>query len=159
LSTSQVSPDVRAIIRRRQECAPVKVVALAQDLGLRVFREDLRSGISGKLYRDTGSQAAWSISVNAKEPDVRQRFTIAHEIGHFVLHLGSVSDSVEDDVFYRSNLTSRQEAEANAFAADILMPWELINRLTDSGQNTPEAIARGLEVSQVAMNIRLGLPT
>jgi Zn-dependent peptidase ImmA (M78 family) len=107
LLISDFSPDLRELVLLRQGSAPVKVVGLAHDLGLRVFREDLRSGISGKLYRDSDSNSGWSISANSNEPETRQRFTIAHEIGHFVLHLRSVIDFVEDDVFtaptYRAN--------------------------------------------------------
>ncbi len=147
------------LIRAFQTEAPVNVVGLAKKMGLRVFSEDLGNNISGKLYRDKESQAEWSISVQSGEVQTRQRFTIAHELGHFVLHKDLIGSSLEDDAFYRSGLAHWQETEANNFAADILMPWELINKLTDAGVNTPEALATAFNVSQIAMNIRLGLPT
>lgn len=141
------------------ESAPVKVIALANDLGITVYEVNLKSGISGALTKDKKSPSGWSIHVARGEVKQRQRFTIAHEIGHFLLHSSLLSDGIVDDTFYRSRLSNRQEQEANSFAADLLMPWPLINRLTDEGTNTPEALAKKLNVSEVAMKIRLGLPT
>jgi len=147
------------VIRRFQTEAPVNVVALSKALGLRVFSESFAQNISGKLYRDSGSTAGWSISVQSGEPSYRQRFTIAHELGHFVLHRDGLTRDLEDDTFYRSGLPHWQETEANAFAADVLMPWNLIRELTDAGVLTPAGLANALEVSVTAMNIRLGIPT
>ena len=154
-----ISPKTEDVIARYQRAAPVKVIKLAHDLGLRVFAADLGPKISGKLYRDESSSSGWSITVNRGEAKVRRRFTTAHEIGHFLLHKDLVSDSLIDDAFYRSNLSNKTEAEANAFAADLLMPWTLINDLAEQGVTTPRALAERLEVSEVAMSIRLGMPT
>ncbi len=153
------SNENQQIIRAFQESAPINVYGLAKAMGLRVFSERLHQKISGKLYRDKESQSGWSISVNSDELDVRKRFTAAHEIGHFVLHKDLIGSGIEDDVFYRSGLPHWQETEANNFAADILMPWELINKFTDQGVNTPEGLAKAFNVSKTAMNIRLGIPT
>ena len=154
-----VPREVVALIGANQTKAPVKVIRIAHQLGLRVFIEGMRASLSGKLYRDRESSAGWSISVNKSHIPARQRFTIAHEIGHFVLHKDKVSETVEDDTFYRSSLSNWQEAEANRFAADVLMPFSLISQLIAEGVDTPEKLAESLQVSSVAMNIRLGIPT
>jgi Zn-dependent peptidase ImmA (M78 family) len=60
--------------------------------------------------------------------------------------------------FYRSKLTSKQETEANQYAADLLMPFSLINAFQEKGITDPEELARRLGVSLVAMKIRLGIP-
>jgi hypothetical protein len=157
--SGRIKGEALIAIEQSQAHAPVKVVNLAHALGLKAYVEDLPSGVSGKLYRDSDAPAGWSISVNGGEAKVRRRFTTAHEIGHYLLHRDSVKDSVEDDIFYRSGLSSKQETEANSFAADLLMPWSLIQSLTEKGLKTAEELADALQVSQVAMNIRLGLPT
>ena len=154
-----VPRDVIAIIEANQQTAPVKVIKIAHQFGLRVFVENLRPAISGKLYQDTESQAGWSISVNKTHVKTRRRFTIAHEIGHYVLHRDLARGMIEDDTFYRSSLSNKEETEANKFAADVLMPYALIDSLTAQGVDTPERLAEALHVSCVAMNIRLGLPT
>jgi len=151
--------DYSDVIRGFQIETPVNVVSLAKKMGLRVFSESLPGNVSGKLYRDDGSASGWSISVRSGEPVTRQRFTIAHEIGHFVLHKDLINGSLQDDAFYRSGLAHWQETEANEFAANVLMPWSLIKKLTDEGVITPNDLAARLQVSQVAMNIRLGIPT
>lgn len=63
------------------------------------------------------------IVVNSKEPIVRRRFSIAHEIGHWVLHTRTRNGKV---AFISTTRQDRIEAEANAFAGAILMPKKLL---------------------------------
>jgi hypothetical protein len=155
-----VDAESRSIIRKHQAQAPVNVVGIAIDLGINVWHDTLPDGISGKLLRDTenGGSSGYSIVFNSSEPSTRRRFTIAHEIAHFLLHRGQIGEGVEDDVFYRSRLSNATEAEANRFAADILMPLELLHELQASGTREIPALARALRVSQQALKIRIGIP-
>lgn len=159
LMGTTLAPNVREILKRHQQVAPVKVGALASDLGLRVLKSDLPSGVSGMLLRDPKDSDKWIIRVNRQEARNRQRFTIAHEIAHFLLHRDEIRGELTDDTFYRSGLSERREWEANKLAADILMPWDLVRSLTDNRKLTPKELAAELEVSEAAMSIRLGLPT
>jgi Zn-dependent peptidase ImmA (M78 family) len=154
-----VPPEAANIIARHQLIAPVKVGAIAKDFGIKILISDLPLSISGTLSRDQGSRDNWAIRVNRHEHKNRQRFTIAHEIAHFILHKDAISDKVVDDTFYRSELSERREWEANALAAEILMPWALIKRLMDKYGTSVDDLARILEVSTAAMHIRLDLPT
>ena len=63
------------------------------------------------------------ILVNSKEPAVRRRFSVAHEIAHWTLHAQHRNGQV---IFRTRKSQDRVEAEANAFAAAILMPTRLI---------------------------------
>lgn len=159
LSLADVPPAAADVITRHQRTAPVRVGAIAADLGVKVLISDLPLSISGKLSRDPDDRSKWIIRVNRHEHKHRQRFTIAHEIAHYVLHRDEVGDELVDDTFYRSGLSERREFEANSLAADILMPWPLLRRLMQEGHTTSEELARALEVSPAAMHIRLGLPT
>lgn len=152
--------EFNRVAQKFQSTAPVPVMGIANELGVKVWRSALGKDVSGKLFRDTvnGGTSGYSIIVNGFEPYVRQRFTMAHEIGHFVLHLDSVGSEIVDDTFYRSRLSNKLEAEANKFAADLLMPKALIEKLENEGVNSPEGLAKALSVSQVAMKIRLGIP-
>jgi Zn-dependent peptidase ImmA (M78 family) len=150
------------IIERFQQSAPVDVTALAEALGLRVWEDDfLPEGISGKLFQDPiqGGPEGYSITVRSSDPYVRKRFTVAHEIAHFVLHRNRIGSLVTDDAFYRSNLSNREEAEANRFAADILMPRPLLAKYITMYGSDPAFLAEMFKVSEAAMRIRLGLPT
>lgn len=146
------------IIERYQVAAPVKVGAIAGELGLTVVISDLPLAVSGTLSKNKDDNG-WTIRVNRHEHRHRQRFTIAHEIAHFVLHRDAFGDELIDDTFYRSGLSERREFEANALAAEILMPWPLIRRLMEQGQTSPQQLAESLQVSPAAISIRLGLPT
>jgi Zn-dependent peptidase ImmA (M78 family) len=126
--------------------------------------ENFGPDVSGILYRD-GSKAI--IAVNATHARTRQRFTIAHEIGHLRLHEGRpmfVDRSVRLD--RRDERAARgvdaKEIEANSFAAALLMPEEMIlsavARLPrDSGrsQEIIGRLARRFDVSAQAMEYRL----
>lgn len=156
---SVAEKNIDAILREHQVAAPVPVGRIAADLGLRVLVSELPLGVSGKLHKDPEDPTKWIIRVNRHEHKNRQRFTIAHEIAHFVLHRSEIGDGLTDDTFYRSGLSERREWEANKMAADILMPWELIRTETAQGRHSPSELAQKFGVSEAAMHIRLGLPT
>lgn len=144
-----------------QASAPVNLHGIANHLGVAVWEfSDLPQDVSGKIFRDRvfGGQSGFSIGVNAREPYTRKRFTIAHELAHYILHRDAIGDGITDDPLYRSKLNSREEVEANKLAAEILMPYHLIQQLQHRGIRTTEELARELEVSGVAMKIRLGIP-
>lgn len=154
-------PTPGQVIARHQLQAPVDVVAIAQDLGISVWRmNSLPENVSGKIFRDplNGGESGFSIGVNSRDPFVRQRFTVAHEIGHFVLHRDRLErGDLVDDAMYRSGLSSREETAANRLAADILMPFQLVRSLLSAGIRDPEALANKFQVSVAAIRIRLGL--
>lgn len=150
------------IIAKYQKSAPVDVGGIARDLGLNVWEmQSLPSSVSGKIFRDplNGGSSGFSIAVNAAENPYRKRFTIAHEIAHFILHRDYLEKGdLVDDAMYRSGLSSAEETQANSLAAQILMPFSLIQALVDSGIKDVATLASTFQVSQPAMKIRLGIP-
>lgn len=96
-----------------------------------------------------------TIYISKDEAYPRQLFTIAHEIGHFVLH-----ENRETDIFYRldsiqlERQDKAEEQEANWFAASLLMPASLISAYWSIMGNA-EALAGQFNVSKTAMNWRL----
>jgi hypothetical protein len=147
------------IIERFQGSAPVDVTGLAEALGLRVWEDDsLPRGVAGKLFQDpfNGGPEGFSIVVRASDPYVRRRFTVAHEIAHFVLHRNMIGSSLTDDALYRSGLPNTLEAEANQLAADILMPASLLASFIDRFGAKPSILAPIFKVSEDAMRIKLG---
>lgn len=70
----------------------------------------------------------------------------------------SSGDGILDDALYRSGLSSVPEAEANRFAADILMPCHLVSREMRAGADSVEELTKRFGVSPCAMSIRLGVP-
>ncbi len=90
-----------------------------------------------------------AIGVNKKHPRTRQRFTIAHELGHFML--GHGSGMCKDDGVIRGR---DKEFHANHFAAELLMPLDRINDMIGYGL-TKEIMAESFGVSMDAMTLRL----
>lgn len=141
---------------------PVRVGALAEALGLEVIRSPLPPNISGLIQPSQTARSGFQIRVNKYEVPERQRFTVAHEIGHFLLHREDIGQGVVDSVMYRSALTSRKEVEANRIAADIVMPSALVREEAASLASLPTVekvsrLAALFKVSGPAMRVRLGL--
>lgn len=145
--------------------APIDPTTIARYLGIEVRSEYFVGSLSGVLMRRDGNAV---IAVNASDSNKRQRFTIAHEIGHFALnHKGDVF--VDHTLLNRRDNRSAaaidsQEIEANAFAAELLMPSQLVfdkfDKIWSLNLNFPQEevvakLAYDFNVSEQAMNYRL----
>ncbi len=143
---------------------PVRVDAIAKKLGVDVRYEPFNGGLSGALYRaDDDGHAV--LGVNNWHAEVRQRFTIAHELGHLLLH---PDELFVDGVLKRdddSSLAIRShEIEANAFAAELLMPRKFVlaelnktlaTNATPDPKRLIEHLASLFDVSEQAMQFKL----
>jgi hypothetical protein len=147
---------IQNVIRRFSRIAPVDIIGLANALGLTVVESDLGTN-AGEIFRDIrrGGFSGYSIVVNANDPHVRQRFTIGHEIGHFLRHRDRVQNRLIDDRMYRSGHGKTVEEEADALAADLLMPRKLVGQFRNAGMNDVEELAAKFDVSVAAMKRRL----
>jgi len=132
---------------------PVDVAAIARSMGITVEpdRSMAESGVIEKT--DSGTVIRFS----ASEPTVRQRFTIAHEIGHYALgHLTVAGKKYRDTPANFSSGAEPAERQANSFAAKLLMPEKVLKfAVNEKGYRTIEALAELFGVSQVAMKYRL----
>lgn len=157
-----LSPDERGVIEQHQGEVPIKLARIAEALGLRLRAATLPAGISGEIRPDNESTAGFTVRVNRHDSSARQRFTIAHEISHFLLHRDQIGDGITDDILYRSSISDAREAQANRLAADILMPRTLVNVWLDRAralgvEDIPAYLAERFDVSEAAMKVRLGL--
>ena len=144
----------REVLQGMQASVPVHVVPIAEKFGLTVFKNrNFPDNLSGLIKKD--ADGAYEIHVNGNHPITRQRFTMAHELAHFLLHKEEIGDGITDDYLYRSTLTSRIEREANELAAEILMPAHLLLDEPYKSMTIAEQ-ADEFWVSRVAMDIRLG---
>ena len=143
---------------------PVDVIQVAFSLGLPVYDAQFEdSGISGAIQKSTDGGKIW---VNQFDSVVRQRFTIAHEIGHWVLHMvpgdawSEPQNLVDVElVEWRNNTAwsgSDKEREANQFAAAFLMPLPFLDALQLAHPEwSTNRLANYCRVSISAMSIRL----
>lgn len=156
--SERLLPQHISILQKYAESPPVRVGALAAELGLKVTVAALPLNISGLIEPD--GSGSYIIKVNRFEPKSRQRFTIAHEISHFLLHRDKIHAGIIDSVLYRSKLSSRIEAEANKLAADIIMPRSLVEDVAQEFTMLPrdqmiDKLADRFDVSKQAMEIRI----
>jgi len=133
---------------------PVDPIQIAQSLGIEVFTADLDPGIAGLLVKRQGRDA--EIYLNAADSRNRQRFTAAHEVGHYVRR-ATGADDAWDYVDRRDQLSSLgtdpEERWANAFAAQLLMPEHEVR--SKAKRMTPSVMAVEFGVSLEAMKNRL----
>lgn len=142
---------------------PVDIQAIIREVGVGYVEMPKPESISGLIEAYGGG---YRIVVNSNHSLVRKRFTAAHELGHYVYHRDLIGDGIVDDAAYRSEkigqysgdkkILREYETQANRFAAIILMPVMLLDRLQAEHLPVPE-MARQLQVSVEALRIRLGL--
>lgn len=143
------------VIQPFLEKAPVNVAAMAAELGVKVEYDFLEPGVSGKIECSLFEDHC-TITVNMTHPETRQRFTIAHELAHYILHRDLIGDGVIDNAMYRSErLSDERERQANRYAAQLLMPKKLVRRAWDDGARTREALAALFKVSPEVAEIRM----
>ncbi len=154
----KVQRQVSELIRKNGVTRPpVPVESIAENLGIEIRFEAAEDDLSGALIRKPKEVV---IGVNSAHHPNRQRFTIAHEIGHFILHKG-IKLHVDEDfrVNLRDGSANWEEIEANAFAAELLMPTEYVTRDTKKYERidrpTILRLARKYQVSHRAMEIKL----
>lgn len=138
---------------------PIDSLSVAREAGIKVFNAAFPDPTVSGLIRKKSTD----VSIYIKETDahVRKRFTIAHELGHFFLHLtGKDGGFIDDDMNLRRAPNEvgtdnyHREVEANQFAAAFLMPEEFI-RAEWNVSGSIVRMARLFEVSIAAMEIRL----
>lgn len=143
------------IIKLKITTAPVNVEYIAEKCDIQI-RKAAAKDISGLLYRKDGIAF---MGINSEESSVRQRFTIAHELGHFFLH-----HSKDTFIEYRDNkkniMRGFKEIEANSFAASLLMPFSILKKdVEDYGHTLSEdevkVLAKKYDVSEISMTYRL----
>ncbi len=131
---------------------PLDAKGVAEKLGIRVEYISLKEGLSGILYKDKESNS-WVLHVNKEHHPNRQRYTIAHELGHFCLHR-HLKQRFEDKIFFRGGEPNKPEWQANEFASSILMPEREFKDMIRSGVRNVEELAKEFQVSTLALRIR-----
>lgn len=145
---------------------PVLLEKIGEHLGAKIRFSPLDEELSGMIFIRDGIPI---IGVNAIHHPNRQRFTLAHEFGHLVLHKRALLSVVHVDKKFPFLLrdsrsaagTDKMEIEANQFAAELLMPEpqlarQLVSRSFDIDDDAPlEELAREFRVSKQAMSHRI----
>lgn len=129
------------------------LVGIAQNLGATVYTAPLEPAISGFIIKDPHSDPR--IYINENESLVRQRFTLAHELGHLVERMRIAEDNDYSFVDHRKpGSYDLHEFFADEFAGALLMPSKELLRMKQDNLSVYE-MAKQLGVSVSAVNKRL----
>ncbi len=129
---------------------PVDVGAVAELCGVLVLSRKLPEPLSGMILE---LEHGAVIGVNAIHAQVRQRFSIGHELGHHLLrHADRFHIDIDDGAPLGQDYAS--ERAANEFSAELLMPRRFVAPAFDHHPN-PSLLARKFDVSELAMGYRL----
>lgn len=136
---------------------PIDPIALAKQLGIPVsYSRGLEEGVSGVIVKEPDEPKP-RIILNDRDGGNRQRFTAAHEVGHYFSRLED-QDSKYGYVDSRDDLSSSgkdpNERWANQFAAELLMPAFAVRKFFADGMSEAR-LAREFAVSEQAMHYRL----
>jgi hypothetical protein len=135
--------------------APVDLQGMADALGLSVnMSARLPMDVSGSITRRASGKAGYHIDINAAHSINRKRFTLAHEIAHYLLHRDLIGDGIEDNGLYRSRLSDFIEIQANKLAAQMVMPAPLVREVYRVVKSLA-GLTAAFQVSEEAMRIRL----
>lgn len=150
----------------------VDVEKIAKHFNVEVRETDFEDGsVAGFLRRKEDGSSL--IVVNKRDAPQRKRFTIAHELGHFLLHTREMLHvdrrATAALIHFRNDESSKatrmNEIEANQFAAELLMPskevMEDVKKIINSRQDVSledvvNDLADAYQVSPAAMSIKLG---
>ena len=164
--TQEIEKNAEELLR---ECGalrvPVPLDSVVHHLALTAQARPLAE-VSGVLVVENGRGV---IGYNLNHSRVRQRFTVAHEIGHFVMHTSSNQQQrlfVDRSTMFKRDGDSStgddlQEIQANKFAAALLMPEKLIREAIATSdfdlddEDDVNDLAKRFNVSAAAMTFRL----
>ncbi len=163
-----ILPEIQAardlISRFEVKTPPVHVERIAKSLGITIQFGAFDDKLSGMAFIKDGAKV---IGVNNAHHPNRQRFTIAHELGHMVLHQRLLENSVHVDTgtlrrdFLAATGSDPVEIQANRFAAELLMPEAFLKEfLKDKSVDVEDEdslaiLAKRFRVSTMALQFRL----
>jgi Zn-dependent peptidase ImmA (M78 family) len=155
-------------INEFQSMTPVPIEKIIENYGIILKKEPADDSLSGFILTDMSSKNV-IIGVNSSQHSLRQRFSMAHELGHFLLHENeSIHFDYKSKILLRDETSSKgtdvREKEANLFAAELLMPTKFLKQdfkeidsidFLEETEINLENLARKYEVSAQAMTFRL----
>lgn len=152
-ATNESISEIANSLREELKFVPTEADAL----------DNLIKQLGGKIFnnidfsdKSIGSMATidkkFEIGIQVYEYKTRRRFTIAHELGHYVLH--SLFQNNKPIKAYRNYCSEAAEYEANKFAANFLMPKDLFKQEFNKAKKVLSVLSTKFHVSEQAATIR-----
>lgn len=133
------------------------LLELAEKVGVKVYENDLahiEPNLSGIiLYDDPTTKTGPKIFIDRGMSKQRKQFTLAHELGHHFLHEGTKLRLDKLD-YSKSDKDTKDESEANYFAASLLVPKKLLLKKLEEGYSK-DKLAQYFDVSLPVIDNRI----
>jgi Zn-dependent peptidase ImmA (M78 family) len=132
------------------------LLEIMKKLDINVFLTDFGENageISGLINKGNNDEKP-QILLNKNENNERRTFTLAHELGHYLLHTASTQYRIDKFNYQLDTPEAQEETEANYFAASLLMPKTKFIEIWNKTKNI-KAIADFFGVSEAAAINRL----
>lgn len=120
---------------------PVRIIEICRNMGFSVYQQDLPRDICGYIMINGELKDRFStdriVSVNSRESNKRRRFTVAHELAHFLFDFNPNQSIQYFNMFELDHVSDdSKEERANRFAAELLMPEKIfIDKYNELQQN------------------------
>lgn len=157
LVSSQQSQGAQTILRdnsRYREGLVFDVFEYVKSLSdIELRNEPMEDNISGWIKKQG---LKYIISINSMQNPLRQRFTLAHELGHYYYHRNELEGQHTDITLFRDVNVDQLGIEyaANEFAAELLMPEVDFRKAIQNGENTPKLLSQLFQVTEKAVLYR-----
>lgn len=144
---------------------PIPIVAIMRSLKFQVVSADLENSISGLIGIDEDLIKNFNsnkvIAVNRRDNVGHQRFTMAHELAHYLFDFDVSQNITYYNAYNTEEVDSKEESRANFFAANLLMPRDLFQKefykvkIENNLYDTVEKLAEIFQVSGEAIRRRI----
>ncbi len=160
IATAPAINLARRLIAKHALKPPIDVEALVKVNAELIYAKIPVDGVDGISLNLKTKGKKTKVIVNTSNPPLRQRFTLAHELGHIVIpwHTGNIVDHLDPVEAYETRAHWGMEEEANAFAGELLVPSDWLKKTlleTRDLANAHKLITSHCEVSLHAAAIRL----
>lgn len=152
---TRIDPRELKILQEVQEKAPIYTIQLAKKLEIIVSLPEIKEvKKKGWIYKDPLNHT-YNIVLNPIYPDIMKKFTLAHEIAHFLLHKKYIDQFESLDRNYSKELKNFNmiEWEANLIASEIIMPTKLIYPLVNDKEEEYKKLRISEQVTQLSNDI------
>ena len=145
-----------SILSKYLSSYPVDIESMANDFKIEVKVLDIGANLRGSIQKKEDGN--YIIELNSQDTELERRFTLAHEIAHYIYHREKIGNTkLTDNRMYRSfnsNITDRDEHEANEVAMLLLLPPDLVedflnDHATCSVEEKRQKVSEAFQIPQV----------
>ena len=131
---------------------PLDIEKIIKNHNIDICKEDMDYDISGYIEK---RETKWIIGINKYHSRQRQRFTLAHEFAHYVLHRHTIQNQKHQDMaLFRTNEVNSIETEANEYAGELLIPDAKFKECLNNGVTKISDLADNFDVSISAIRYK-----